>query len=194
MWSIMTSFEGRNFLPLKTCVAQRACNSDSGKIAPAGWTQPITARVGLERFGVNTYLYKSTLLSLTGRIDWSIHLNPVLYPVQNMTTSTSHNSEPSSKTTPVLVKWLTFGLTTMLPVIMRCGRSSLIIPCWLKSECCGRTENTSWSNLEFKALVKKNSATFIGKRLMNLVNTAWSRGSPPSHIRDRTQAPRRVLR
>lgn len=36
MSSIMTLFGGSDFFPQNTCVAQRACNSDKGKIAPRG--------------------------------------------------------------------------------------------------------------------------------------------------------------
>lgn len=190
----MTLFAGSDDFPLNTRVAQRACSSDNGKIAPRGWKQPNTARVGLARFGGNTYLYNSTLLSLTGRIDSSTNLNPILYPVQKITASKSFTWVPSSKTTPVLVKLATLGLTTTLPTIMRWGRSSLTIGCWASIECWGRNPNVSWSNLWFTALMKRCLRSDNGiKDAARLLN-CWSTGSPPFPSRDRTHAPRRLLR
>ena len=109
MSSIMTLFGGSAFFPQNTCVAQRAFNSDKGKIAPG--MQPNTARVGFSRLGGNTYLYNSTLLSCTGRQDLSINLNPILYPVQKITASKLVTWQPSSKTAPVFVKYNTVNVT-----------------------------------------------------------------------------------
>ena len=52
-------------LPLKTRVAQRACISEMGMMAPRGWMRPITARVGFSRPGGNTCLYSDVLFPVT---------------------------------------------------------------------------------------------------------------------------------
>ena len=187
-------FRGSDVFPQNTLVAHRAWSSDIGNIAPSGWIHPKTARVGLARLGGNTYLYNSTLLSLTGRMEWSINLKPILYPVQKITASKSFTWVPSSKTTPVLVKLVTLGLITTPPVMMRWGRSSLTIGCWPLIGCLGRNANVSWSNLSFTVLVKRYTRIGIGIRDANLLLICWSKGSPPFPIRDNTHAPRRVLR
>ena len=43
-------------LTLKTLVARRHCSSEIGMMAPRGWMQPMTARVGCLRSGGNMYL------------------------------------------------------------------------------------------------------------------------------------------
>ena len=194
MSSIMTWFGGSDFLPQKTCVAQRACNSDIGKIAPRGWMQPKTASVWLARCGGNTYLYNSTWLSATEITEESINLKPILYPVQKITASKSFTSEPSSKTTPVSVKRLILGLTTTLPTMMRWGSSSLTIGCWPRIGCSGRKPNVSWSNLRFTACKKRRARSLLGNRAANRLPALMSIGTPPLARRDSTHAPLRVLR
>ncbi len=50
-------------LPLKTRVANLACISEMGIMAPSGCTRPMTARVGRSNSGGNTYLYRDVLFS-----------------------------------------------------------------------------------------------------------------------------------
>lgn len=54
--------------------------------------------------------------------------------------------------------------------------------------------NTLWSNLSFTIFLKRLLRSEMGTRDPTRLMNCWSIGSPPFPMRDRTQAPLRVLR
>ena len=193
-WSI-PSLLGSLANPLNTRVAHRACNSAAGKNAPEDWIRPTTASVDFGWWGGNTCLYSDTALSFTGRMYSSLRNSKLIsYPVHEITASKLFTLVPSENTTPILVKYEMWGFSSMVPVAMRSGRSSLMTEGALRNPCFGRSPYVAWSK-RFSAFRRWSNPFSLGGRFWkNLVSTRWSHGNPCFSRREITQAPRCVLR
>lgn len=120
-------------LPLMTLVAQRACNSTAGMIAPLVWNRAMMPSVGRSRDGGKILLQRVSSPSGPEFKKEGRNGNVELYPVQKITASMFSSAVSSLNMTVEPWNFCRFGFITSSPTRMRPGRSSLIIGRWSKT-------------------------------------------------------------